>query len=403
MRPLGLDEAETRLREGPLVVRREGDVLHVAWPGEPPEALVRFRSGDDVRRTAAMLARRDEIPALAACDRQYWIVLPDLEAALVQTNTLAELQMTLGDLADGFVRNEWNGLYQPRDGVPPPRPPFALEAWTKASAAELDAFRVEVRASGIDGALDLSYESLDVVEDALGVLAPEGVMPRALRDRAARYVGATLIAQRGGRWAVGGDSHEGEPVVEVPSLPKTRPFRPLGVVVSGARLRGGRLRDETEHWDLPRGRARLAELLARRDDELRQLEDDVALSIGEPRAPLDASESSLDRLQRALAQLCEPGVSRERKRAVRERAMLHLGTLVERARPGATWSIREAPADVDFGQPLVDGWSPTEAVRVARPSAAAGLLARRVAAAMRSTGARKSPMRGTPTSRRPRK
>lgn len=390
------------MREGPLVVRREGDVLHVAWPGEPPEALVRFRSGDDVRATAATLAWRDEIPALAACDRQYWIVLPDLEAALAQTNTLAELQMTLGDLVDGFVRNEWNGLYQPRDGVPPPRPPFALDAWTKASAAELDAFHAQVQAAA-RGALDRSYESLDVVEDALVKLVPEGVLPRALRDRAARYVGATLIERRGGRWAVGGDSREGEPVVEVPSLPKTRPFRPLGAVVSGARLRGGFLRDETERWDLPRSRARLAELLTRRDDELRQLEDDVAVLLGEPRAPLDASEASLDRVQRALARLSEVGASRERKRTVRERAMLHLGTLVERARPGATWTLREAPAYVDFGRPLVDGWSPTEAVRIARPGASAGLLARQLAVALRSTGERKGAARGKPTSRRAKK
>jgi len=71
-------------------------------------------------------------------------------------------------------------------------------------------------------------------------------------------------------------------------------------------------------------------------------------------------------VERALEALITREIERDRKRVVRERAELFVGTLFERAVPGAAWSIRQAPAYVDFGRFLVGQWSPSEATRVIR-------------------------------------
>lgn len=380
-RALTLDDVEARLRAGPFVVRREGDVLCVAWPREPPEARVRLDVGEPCATSARRLAASHDIALLEGCDRRLRIELPDLEAALVQTNTLAELELSLGDLVDGFVHHEWNGLFAPREGVPEPRPRLTLDALARTLDRELDALRAEAKTAGVEAPLDLSYESLDALEDALFALVPDDAEPRAwrgLRDRATRYVGATLIARRGGRWAVGGSAREGAPVVEVPSLPKTRPFEPMGPVLNAVRLRvPGRLRDDTERWDLPRRRARLAELLARRDEELARFAEDVAELTGEKGAVLDRSADGLGLVQRAIVRSIEIDAPRDRRRRLRERAVLHLGTLHA---PSASteWSLREKPAYADFGEILVGDWCPAESLRAIGPSAPPGRLAERV-------------------------
>ena len=256
---------------------------------------------------------------------------------------------------------------------------LTLDALVQNLPRDLEALRAAAKATGKAGflPLDLSYESLDRLEDyAKHALATASDLAawKPHRDLQMRYLGATLIEHVKGTWGVGGDLSSGEPVVHVPGL-KARPFRPFEPVASFRNHKtAGIFRDATERWDLRLRRAALAQLLAAKDRELDALRDDVREFSGERLAALDDSAKSMKALDDALFKLNTGDAPRARKRAVRQRAVLLLGTLLGNAVAGAEWSVCDKPDYTDFGHFTIGGWAPYHTVVVTTAKArAAGL------------------------------
>ena len=257
---------------------------------------------------------------------------------------------------------------------------LTLDALVQNLPRDLDALRSAVKATGKASflPLDLSYESLDRLEDyAKHALATASELAawKPHRDLQMRYVGATLIEHVKGSWGVGGDLPSGEPVVHVPGL-KQRPFRPFEPVATFRNHKtAGIFRDATERWDLPLRRDALARLVAAKDRELAALRDDVRELTGERLDVLDDSAKSMKALDDALYALNTGEAPRPRKRAVRRRAILLLGTLLADA-VGGEWSVCDKPDYTDFGHFTIAGWAPYHAVTVTTAKArAAGLRA----------------------------
>jgi hypothetical protein len=102
-----LDDAEAALRKTTLSVVRDGGALVVRWE-EGPELLIGLSDEPHVRLEAEDWAERRGVPELARCDRRFEVGFDDLEAVLFETNTLAEVQMTLQDLTKGYITMAWN-------------------------------------------------------------------------------------------------------------------------------------------------------------------------------------------------------------------------------------------------------------------------------------------------------
>lgn len=107
-----LDDAARRLATPFLTLERDGDVI-VARHEDGPELVIGLDAEPHVVIEAAEIAERHAVPGLAGCDRRFEILIEDLEATLDETNTLAEVQMTLQDLTNGYLFNDWNGIVTP--------------------------------------------------------------------------------------------------------------------------------------------------------------------------------------------------------------------------------------------------------------------------------------------------
>jgi hypothetical protein len=102
-----LDDAEAALRKTTLTVTRDGGTLMVRW-ADGPELFIGLSDEEHVILEAEDWAERRGVPELARCDRRFEVGFEDLEAVLLETNTLAEVQMTLQDLTKGYITMAWN-------------------------------------------------------------------------------------------------------------------------------------------------------------------------------------------------------------------------------------------------------------------------------------------------------
>jgi hypothetical protein len=224
--------------------------------------------------------------------------------------------------------------------------------------------------------LDLSYESLDRVEDYYrGVVEATPEMP-ALKPtdaRIASYVGATLAEHTKGTWSQSTQTERPVAAIKVPGLKRT--FDPMAPVLGFARRRiFGLLRDMTERWDLRLRRATLARLVESAKQEAARLIEDVAQLTGQRVTTLDKSAKSVKLVEAALKAVAGNGVSHARRREVRERVVLHLGNLVAEAAGGGKWEVVADPELFNFGELEIAGWSPALVVRAIDAKTAAGSL-----------------------------
>ena len=100
-----------------LSVVEAGDLLRVRWrDGSEPEFTVGLGTGDHVAREAAEIGARHGVDEFNAFDRRFEVGIDDLDAALDETNTLIEVQLTLQDLTSGYLVLSWNGAVQAPGG-----------------------------------------------------------------------------------------------------------------------------------------------------------------------------------------------------------------------------------------------------------------------------------------------
>lgn len=207
------------------------------------------------------------------------------------------------------------------------------------------------------------YAELDAVEDRL--LSASKEESPAAAEQAASALGDAWVDALGARWA-------GERVTGFPRLGRTR-VSPLAEVSTVQRLRSpGRLRDVAEAYDIALRERRLAWLLENADAALAALRSDVSEATGAP-APTDDA-AFVEALQQTLASLIASNAPRERRRAVRERAVLFLGERL-RAEAGGEWTVCDDPKDVHLGAFTIAGWSPIAVVRNVGPARPEGFLA----------------------------
>lgn len=103
-----LDDAERVLRKTSLSVSRTNDTLQVRW-GQGPMLWIGLRAAAHVKLEALEVAEDKGVAQLGLCDRRFEVGFDDLDAVLDETNTLAEVQMTLQDLTRGWITMSWNG------------------------------------------------------------------------------------------------------------------------------------------------------------------------------------------------------------------------------------------------------------------------------------------------------
>ncbi len=258
-----------------------------------------------------------------------------------------------------------------------------IDAFLRDQAAELTALRAAV---GVP--LDLSYESLDRLEDYYrGVLEKSSDLKalKVVNERCARYVGATLAEHTKGTWARSTEPGIPAPSIAVPAL-KKRNFIAIAPVLNYRRLRiPGLFRDETELWDLPLRRAALQQLVARSKTELASLSKDIGDLAGRVPAKLDGSAKSLELVETTLKAVAGRGVTHARRRQVQQRVILLLGTLIAEAVGKGQWEVVEDPKYSNFGEFRIAGWSPAPIVRAIDAKAPAGTLHEALTSAI-STG-----------------
>jgi hypothetical protein len=243
-----------------------------------------------------------------------------------------------------------------------------FEQYIRDMDAELVALEEVMRAQQLP--LDRSYESLDRLEDYYGLVLDGRVSTdvAVLETRLGRYVGTALAAHAGGTWDYARNKVDlGKPcITNLPGLGKSRFFPMRPVLVFKRTRRVGWLRDATEIYDLVHRRAQVARLLASVDAEVGGLREDMReLTSAYP--DLDFSVESVPFVERAVQALISHNSPREQRRRVRTRAVLYLGTIVQRALGGGAWTLCEDPDDEEFGEIVMHDWAPITAIRATAP------------------------------------
>ncbi|MGE0323299.1 MAG: hypothetical protein AB7K71_17410 [Polyangiaceae bacterium] len=255
---------------------------------------------------------------------------------------------------------------------------MSIDGYMKAMSSELEALRADVAASGHRELLplDLSYESLDRLEDFL-YLVVDGKLKGDLAklwSRAGRYVGSTLAERVGGTWAAS-KSDKKAVVTKLPGAAKAE--LSVGPIVADVmRLRHhfvGYLRDDTECYDLALRRRQLAELLSDPPARFRAVREDVKALTGTDPGELTGSLGSVDAIEQALKQAVNARAPRAQRRRLRANTILYVGTILARARK-ATWSVNERIGDPTFGWFKVGTWAPAQTVRFVAPESQPGKL-----------------------------
>jgi hypothetical protein len=92
-----------------LTVERQGDELTVSYPGGPA-LRVAYAEGGYVEKEAAEIAQGNRhAAAQLPCDARFEILIDDLDATLMEYQTLFAVQEALEGATEGFLFNTWNG------------------------------------------------------------------------------------------------------------------------------------------------------------------------------------------------------------------------------------------------------------------------------------------------------
>lgn len=110
-----LDDAESALRKAGLAVHRTEDTLEVRW-GTGPTMWIGLSTEPHVKLEALEVAEMKTVPELERCDRRFEVAFDDLDEVIDETNTLAEVQIVLQDLTQGWITMAWNDFVMLPDG-----------------------------------------------------------------------------------------------------------------------------------------------------------------------------------------------------------------------------------------------------------------------------------------------
>lgn len=215
--------------------------------------------------------------------------------------------------------------------------------------AAIQELRASVAQAGIPELmpLDLSYESLDRLEDYLRLVLEERLPAErsVVLDRASAYVTATLARQAG----------------DVPAVVSGQ-FEPADVVRELQPSHVGTVRDRIERVDVAFQRRRLNELVEDLDATLLGLRADVKALTGKDPGALDGSRANLVAVGKALVAAEErDDVPREQLRRLSRGAIVYLGSLVQK-RAGGEWSVQESARDIRLGWWKLGSWYPETVV-----------------------------------------
>lgn len=227
-----------------------------------------------------------------------------------------------------------------------------------SSDEEIGALRRSVASAGFTEPLDLSFASLDTVEDFYRAALKQGA-DAELQHQVATYWGEVLVAQLGGRWATDRDNMRH--IIGLPKLKRSKALPDNTANVFARSRRPGYLRDTAELHDIAARQQELEASLANRDEELAALVEDVRELLGAAPA-LDETEAFLDACEEATRAALKQGAPRELLRRLRRRVVLYFGDVVQR-RIGGEWSVETTPNQRDLGEFTVGGWAPAGMIR----------------------------------------
>lgn len=228
----------------------------------------------------------------------------------------------------------------------------SLQKYEMEMLSELEALTADVTKVGRKDLLplDKSYASLDRVENYYTLVLDKKVKADASKaeQRVARYAGATVIAQAGGRWAAGSDDSDPFVVTKLRAAPKAvyLPLLRVGEIES-YRL-PGLLRDRTERHDLELQKQTIAALTGDLRGTLARLRADAKELTGSDPGALETL-ADLSRYERALVDVKAASASRELRRRIRNGAAIAIGNLMQAELGPATWTVEEDPRNIDFG------------------------------------------------------
>lgn len=104
-----VDSAVLSLRESGLNVVEHNTYVTVSSPGSP-EFDIGINAEAYVREEATAVSEGTPYrAAMQGCDARFEVSFEDLEAALDEFNTMAEIQVALQEASGGFLFLPWNG------------------------------------------------------------------------------------------------------------------------------------------------------------------------------------------------------------------------------------------------------------------------------------------------------
>lgn len=252
----------------------------------------------------------------------------------------------------------------------------AVQKFEMEMLSELEALIADVTKTGRGALLplDRSYASLDRVEDYYMLVLDKKVAADKARAtlRVARYTGATLVEQAGGKWAAG-DNDAVPAVTKLRAAPKDA-FEPLAIVSELESFRfTGWLRDRTERHDLDLQKKRIAELADDTKGTLARLRSAAKELAGSDPGLLDTT-AALDRYQPVLARAAVANAPRELRRAIQRGAAIGMGALLQSELGRSAWTLDDDPRSVDFGAWMLFGINFTNIVERVEAEDAVGAL-----------------------------
>jgi hypothetical protein len=228
----------------------------------------------------------------------------------------------------------------------------ALQKFEMEMLSELEGLIGDVTKTGRGELLplDRSYASLDRVEDYYALVLDKKVKVDAKRaeQRVARYAGAVVVEQAGGKWIEGTAETEPFVVTKLRAAPKAvyQPVLRVGEI-ENYRL-PGLLRDRTERYDLELQRRQIAELTGDLRGTLARLRADAKEQTRTDPGALE-STADLTKYEAALAAVKSPNASRDLRRRIRNGAAIAIGNLMQQELGAASWTVEEDAKDIDFG------------------------------------------------------
>jgi hypothetical protein len=103
-----LDGAAKALADSKLVLERRGDELAVHYPGGPV-LRVAYAAAEYVAEENAEIAQmHPQAAAFLPCEVRFEVLIDDLDATLLEYQTLFAVQEALAEATGGFVFNAWN-------------------------------------------------------------------------------------------------------------------------------------------------------------------------------------------------------------------------------------------------------------------------------------------------------